>query len=270
LQKNDDGSYATDENGDYIDDYNAQVTDNYTHDSNLQKAEIALVENAEVLVTVGDFTGGTITIDGVEYTEPIAYEKGETITINVTPADNYTYQYLIINGDKKFVELPYTYTLTGGDVEITPVLESSGITVSGTVKIATNLTGTNSTVGIIGLDIVANGEVVATTAKDGTFTATIPAGTTELTISGQSSIPRTVTLSGTSNVEGAIIPVVICDYNNDTRVNAADMSIFSTSFAGDYDVYCDYNGDGKVNAADMGVFSIFSGNTVTYSEIALG
>jgi hypothetical protein len=48
------------------------------------------------------------------------------------------------------------------------------------------------------------------------------------------------------------------------------MSIFSTSFAGDYDVYCDYNGDGKVNAADMGVFSIFSGNTVTYSEIALG
>jgi hypothetical protein len=68
--------------------------------------------------------------------------------------------------------------------------------------------GTESTKGIGGIDVVANGEVVATSASDGSFTATVPVGTTKLTIQRKNvTINRTVTLTGTKDISNAEIPV---------------------------------------------------------------
>ena len=143
------------------------------------------------------------------------------------------------------------------------------ITVSGTVMIATDTTGTAYTAGVGGIEVYAGDALVATSAEDGTFTATVPVGTTELTFSGSTTVDRTVTLSGTADVTDAIVPIVICDYNTDGSFNAIDAATFSGSFSGEYNVYCDLNADGSVNAIDAAAFSGFFGNTVTYDALAL-
>ena len=145
------------------------------------------------------------------------------------------------------------------------------ITISGTVMIATDTTGTAYTAGIVGINVCVGDEVVATSAADGTFTAVVPKGTTELTFTGDTTIDRTVTLSGTADVTGAIVPIVICDYNRDGDINATDDFVFGNSYGvpENYNVYCDFNGDGDVNATDDFVFGNFYGKTVAYDALAL-
>lgn len=143
------------------------------------------------------------------------------------------------------------------------------ITISGTVMISTDATGTSTTKGIIGIDVYVGDEVVATSAADGTFTAVVPKGTTELTFSGPTTIDRTVTLSGTVDVTDAVVPIVICDYNRDKKINATDKGIFASAYSGDYNVYCDFNGDLKVNATDKGLFASLYGKTVNYNALVL-
>lgn len=157
--------------------------------------------------------------------------------------------------------------LTPYEPEQPPVDDT--ITISGTVMISTDTTGTAYTAGIVGINVCVGGEVVATSAADGTFTAVVPKGTTELTFTGDTTIDRTVTISGTADVTDAVVPIVICDYNKDTRVNATDKGIFAAAYSGDYNVYCDFNGDGKVNATDKGLLASLYGQTVAYNPLAL-
>ncbi len=250
-------------------DYIGQVTECYTYDSDLQKAEIALTPAETATVTVGDFTGGTITIDGAAYTAPLAYEVGETISVDLTVGEGNEFQYLLINGEKVFVtQFPYNIYLDK-DVTIVPVIKSTGVTVSGKITIATNIDGSAGTIGIAGVDIYAGGTLVGTSADAGAFSVEIPAGTTELVIKGASTIPRTVTLSGTASVANAIIPIVICDYNNDSVINVADLGVFGVAYSGDYNAFADFNGDKTVNVADLGSFGVFYNQTVAYSALAL-
>lgn len=159
--------------------------------------------------------------------------------------------------------------LTPYEAEQPPVGDT--ITISGTVMIATDTTGTAYTAGIVGINVCVGDEVVATSAADGTFTAVVPKGTTELTFTGDTTIDRTVTLSGTADVTGAIVPIVICDYNRDGDINATDDFVFGNSYGvpENYNVYCDYNGDGDVNATDDFVFGNFYGKAVVYDALAL-
>ncbi|MGN1123296.1 MAG: hypothetical protein ACI4RR_03060, partial [Eubacterium sp.] len=154
-------------------------------------------------------------------------------------------------------------------VTIVPVIKSTGITVSGKITIATNLDGSNGTVGIAGVDIYAGDTLVCTSAAGGAFSAEIPAGTTELVIKGASTIPRTVTLSGTASVTDAIIPIVICDYNNDSKVNTTDLAAFGVAYAGQYNSFADFNGDSNVNTTDLAAFGLFYNQTVAYAALAL-
>ncbi len=157
--------------------------------------------------------------------------------------------------------------LTPYETEEPPVGDT--ITISGTVMISTDTTGTDTSVGIVGIDVYVGDEVVATSAADGTFTAVVPKGTTELTFAGTTTIDRTVTLSGTADVTGAIVPIVICDYNKDKLINATDDFVFGNAYGAEYNVYCDFNGDGLVNATDDFVFGNFYGSPVVYNPISL-
>lgn len=157
--------------------------------------------------------------------------------------------------------------LTPYEPEQPPVGDT--ITISGTVMISTDTTGTSTTRGIVGINVCVGDEVVATSAADGTFTAVVPKGTTELTFTGDTTIDRTVTISGTADVTDAVVPIVICDYNKDKKINATDNGLFAVSYAGEYDVYCDLNGDGKVNSTDNGLFAVFYDQTVAYNPLAL-
>lgn len=258
--------------------YDAQLAKIYNVDTELQAAEIGLTEFESCELTVTPVAGAKVTIDGVAYSGPVAVEKGQVVSINVTAEEGYTLKpELTVNGDKLTFDdtataFPYKLTVTS-NTTIVPSVESVGpktISVSGTINIATNLDGTQSSAGIGGIDILANGVVVATSASDGTFTANVPVGTTELTIHRDKvTVDRTVTLSGNSDISGVKIPVVICDYNSDNLTNSTDFMTFVSAYTGEYNVYCDFNGDNVVNGTDYMTFVSFYNNTVDYAPLAL-
>ena len=258
--------------------YDAQLAKIYNVDTELQAAEIGLTEFESCELTVTPVAGAKVTIDGVAYSGPVAVEKGQVVSINVTAEEGYTLKpELTVNGDKLTFDdtataFPYELTVTG-NTTIVPSVESVGpktISVSGTINIATNLDGTQSSAGISGIDILANGVVVATSASDGTFTANVPVGTTELTIHRDKvTVDRTVTLSGNSDISGVKIPVAICDYNGDNLINGTDFMTFVSAYTGEYNVYCDFNGDNVVNGTDYMTFVSFYNNTVDYVPLAL-
>lgn len=258
--------------------YDAQLAKIYNVDTELQAAEIGLTEFESCELTITPVAGAKVTIDGVAYSGPVAVEKGQVVSINVTAEEGYTLKpELTVNGDKLTFDdtataFPYELTVTG-NTTIVPSVESVGpktISVSGTINIATNLDGTQSSAGIGGIDILANGVVVATSASDGTFTANVPVGTTELTIHRDKvTVDRTVTLSGNSDISGVKIPVAICDYNGDNLINGTDFMTFVSAYTGEYNVYCDFNGDNVVNGSDYMTFVSFYNNTVDYVPLAL-
>lgn len=260
--------------------YDASLTNIYTVDTELQAAEIALAPaetTANSTVTVNAVEGATVTINGAAYTAPVSVETGSTITIDVKAAEGYqVVNELTINGTKVAVSaFPYEYKVDG-NVTIAPSVKQAAadtITVSGKVLIATNVDGTESSTGVAGIDVIANGEVVATSAADGSFTATVPVGTTSLTVHRQNvTIDRTVTLTGTKDISNVEIPVCICDYNGDGVIDGLDKLTFYTAFSGGsnaYDLYCDYNKDNAIDGLDKLTFFTFYGKTVEYAARAL-
>lgn len=258
--------------------YDAQLAKIYNVDTELQAAEIGLTEFESCELTVTPVAGAKVTIDGVAYSGPVAVEKGQVVSINVTAENGYTLKpELTVNGDKLTFDdtataFPYELTVTG-NTTIVPSVESVGpktISVSGTINIATNLDGTQSSAGIGGIDILANGVVVATSASDGTFTANVPVGTTELTIHRDKvTVDRTVTLSGNSDISGVNIPVVICDYNSDNVFDISDYMTFMDAYSNVYALYCDLNGDNVIDISDYMTFASFINETVVYAPLAL-
>lgn len=258
--------------------YDAQLAKIYNVDTELQAAEIGLTEFESCELTVTPVAGAKVTIDGVAYSGPVAVEKGQVVSINVTAENGYTLKpELTVNGDKLTFDdtataFPYELTVTG-NTTIVPSVESVGpktISVSGTINIATNLDGTQSSAGIGGIDILANGVVVATSASDGTFTANVPVGTTELTIHRDKvTVDRTVTLSGNSDISGVNIPVVICDYNSDNVFDISDYMTFMDAYSNVYALYCDLNGDNVIDIYDYMTFASFINETVVYAPLAL-
>lgn len=148
-------------------------------------------------------------------------------------------------------------------------VDPSTITVSGKVTIATNVDGTEGADGIVGINIAtADGTVVATSAADGTFTAVVPAGTTELVLSGETTVDRTVTLSGTANVSDVVIPINICDYVKNGKIDGFDKIDFS-SYMNGYDVYHDLVVNQKVDGFDKIQFMAFLNKDIVYAPLAL-
>ncbi len=147
---------------------------------------------------------------------------------------------------------------------------SDMITVKGTVTIATDIEGTQGRDGIVDLTVAtADGAYTVQTAADGTFELSVPTGTTELVVSGHSAIARTVKLSGTQNVEGVVIPVNICDYVKNDKVDLYDKTQFNKVYNGEYDVYYDLVKSDKVDLYDKTMFNKFVNNDIVYAELVL-
>lgn len=104
----------------------------------------------------------------------------------------------------------------------------SSMTVSFTVKAASNATGTTSIdVPVAGASIIVDGEEIGTTDENGAVTLNVQIGTTEITISGDGIIDRTVNLTGEASITGAETCVVAYDYDNNGKINTVDAKIMS-------------------------------------------
>lgn len=145
---------------------------------------------------------------------------------------------------------------------------SEGFAVTGKVLALANDKGELATdeFTVRGCDVIINGETVATTGQDGTFT--IPAlanGSYTATLSYAYGYDRNVTITvKDGNVDLGNLGMLVCNYSKDDYVNAADYATYlasSCASQGDdtYNAACDYNHDGYVNASDYAIYLAFSG-----------
>ena len=287
-----------------------QYTADYNEDV-IEISEVSSPYSEDNDVSLGGIknSDGTLVVVLVSNDEACTSLSAETVfttmTVTVTSenaidfADYFTFN---TDPDLTFVESDYgdgiedAYTL---DTTVSTTYEkyqmradespALSISVSGKIVIATTLDGDTGEDGIGGISVYTdvNYEPVAVSAADGTFTATVPKGTTVLILSNHTfengehsadsegcTIDRTVTLSGTANVENAIIPIIICDYNSDGAVTSADKAFFNRAVnarpgEANYNAYCNLNCDSAVTSADKGIFNRFNGSVdrnYSYSE----
>jgi len=145
---------------------------------------------------------------------------------------------------------------------------SEGYAVTGKVLALANDKGELATdeFTVRGCDVIINGETVATTGQDGTFT--IPAlanGTYTATLSYAYGYDRNITITvKDGNVDLGNLGMLVCNYSKDDYINAADYATYLASSGASqgedsYNAACDYNHDGYVNASDYAIYLAFSG-----------
>ena len=161
------------------------------------------------------------------------------------------------------------YTVYPMTADVTPAFNNGTIIIQGRVVIADNRTGTSrNNFTMRNVNILVGNEIVATSANDGTFTAEVDAGTTSLTVSGPTTIDRTVYLSGQSDLANVVIPVVVCDYAVDGVINATDMASFKRQLGKSNYLY-DLNNDTNVNSTDFGIFLNLLNKQIVYTDLYL-
>ncbi len=258
-------------------DYAACVTRAYDADTQLQMAEIALTPLESVQVTVADVPGAIVTINGNVVTGSASYEVGTSIQIEVTAADGYIYQHMLVNDNKEFRN-PYTIDIKSGmdAITIVPVVEAdkpAGFNVSASLVVATNAAGNASEVGVHGdytVTIKDGDTVVATntfalTKDANTFSfEAIPAGTYNVVIESDYSLVRdniTLVVSDADVAYGAI-PVVASDLDGDGFITLSDAGTIYANMSGNAPI-CDLDGDGFITLSDAGnIYSCMGANTL--------
>ena len=144
----------------------------------------------------------------------------------------------------------------------------SGFAVTGKVLALANDKGELATdeFTVRGCDVIINGETVATTGEDGTFT--IPAlanGSYTATLSYAYGYDRNITVEvKDGNVDLGNLGMLVCNYDKDDFINAADYATYFASSGASqgedsYNAACDYNHDGFVNSTDYAIYFAFSG-----------
>ena len=142
----------------------------------------------------------------------------------------------------------------------------SGFAVTGKVLALANTKGelASEKFTVIGCDVVINGETVATTGQDGTFT--IPAlanGTYTATLNYKYGYDRNITITvKDGNVDLGNLGMLVCNFNKDGYVNASDYATYLAASntklgAAKYNASCDFNHDGYINATDYAVYYAF-------------
>lgn len=201
-------------------------------------------------------------------------DAADVVTISSNPnltfaiadyGDGYSDEYSLVDSDETYNGNLYLMT-----ADVTP---ASSYDISGQIKIATDITGTSTTVGIVGINVsvLKDGSAIAeaTTDKNGNYTLTaVPAGEYTMLISGESTVDREVTLIVSESKTVDSVGIVICDYNKDRGFNALDSLTFSQSMS-EYYVYADFNGDGGINSLDAITFTSFIAKTVSYADVTL-
>ncbi len=155
--------------------------------------------------------------------------------------------------------------------DMSPDISVKNITVTGTITISENRTGSSGTYGVGGIKVFSGEEEVAESAADGSFTAVVPKGTTELTVTGDTTVDRTVALSGESDISDVNIPIIVCNYeSSDSIINYKDAGIF-VDYLGSTYTYANLEAsDGNVDYKDAGLFVDFlSDAPIEYSALSL-
>ncbi|MBE6719383.1 MAG: carboxypeptidase regulatory-like domain-containing protein [Ruminococcaceae bacterium] len=153
--------------------------------------------------------------------------------------------------------------------------EGEGYTVTGTVKVATEETGTNfapdSKVADATVDVLdANGAVVATTTtdSDGKFSIVVPDNGVSIKISKYCVNERVITLNGEAVSDYPNIPVVAVDYDSNGVWGAGDNGLYKDGY-NSQNPDMDLDGNGAFGAGDNAIYKGFSGKSIRYADLTL-
>ncbi|MCM1114702.1 MAG: hypothetical protein NC397_04315 [Clostridium sp.] len=265
--------------------YGAAVSKCYDADTALQIAENTLTPSETALVTVTPVEGADVTVNGAAYVSPLAFEVGDTVTIDVQVADGYVFENtLLVNGDKVFVEsMPYEIYLNG-DITVEAVVSkvaAATVNVSASLVVATTADGATSGTAVNGDYTVTvydeAGEEVAQetfamSADNNTFSFDLAPGTYTATIESAYSLIRDdiTIIAGDADVEGPAIPIIACDFNGNGSIAANDALTVYAQAAGGGALYCDLNGNGAVAANDaLIVYAIAAGGGIDLEAITI-
>lgn len=149
---------------------------------------------------------------------------------------------------------------------------SEGFAVTGKVLALANTSGklAGDKFTVIGCDVIINGETVATTGQDGTFTIpSLAAGKYTATLSYQYGFDRNITIEvKDGNVNLGSFGMVACNFKKDAKIDGTDANVYKKSSgkrstATGYNAACDFNHDGSVDGTDANIYKAFSGRTLT-------
>jgi flagellar hook assembly protein FlgD len=98
-------------------------------------------------------------------------------------------------------------------------------------------------------------------------------GTYYATISSKYAITRediTIIISG-KDITNVVIPVIACDYDQDSGISSLDASVVFSASAGKFSDsdYCDLDGDGGISSLDASIVFACSAGSLSYPEIII-
>ena len=267
--------------------YDAQLAKIYSVDTELQAAEIGLTEFESCELVVTPVEGAVVTIDGVAYTAPVAVEKGQVVSINVTAEDGYNLlPEITVNDDKHVFDdvataFPYELTVTG-DTTIVPSVESlapSTYNVTASLVVATSAKGATNNKGVNGTYNVTVYDEANSVALEKSFDLTTDAneisldlapGTYTATITSEFALARTVSIVvGDADITGPAIAMIVCNYNKDSGVTGADATSVYAAASKAADLRYDLNGDNAVTGADATTVYAIASSSIALPAVTI-
>ena len=193
-----------------------------------------------ISATYNELTGAaTVSFTGSATPEYGAVVDGQLVNAGETVYSDATWNNYIVKLAKAVIAAQNTSTTLVSDAYVAKkevVMAENALdipaaatsyTVSGVVTEAIDNVGTAGTYALENVSIFVNGERVARTAADGSFTIEVPLGVTDVKFVADKGIDRTVSFDGATSVEGAQVGVIALDFNNDGKINATDAALAS-------------------------------------------
>lgn len=197
-----------------------------------------------ISATYNELTGvATVSFTGSATPEYGAVENGQLVNAGETVYSDATWNNYIVALAKAVIAAQNTSTTLVSDAYVAKknvVMAENALdipaaatsyTVSGVVTEAIDNVGTAGTYALENVSIFVNGERVARTDVNGSFTIEVPLGVTDVKFVADKGIDRTVSFDGATSVEGAQVGVIALDFNNDGKINATDAALASKNEA---------------------------------------
>lgn len=150
--------------------------------------------------------------------------------------------------------------------------------VSGSVVIAETKEAKYGRNSLAGVNVVIDGNTVATTDEDGNFSFDIETGTYEAVLQYAFGFDRRIYIVvEDSDVKYQNIPIIGCDFNKDGAVDDRDYELFRIVISASKDdpsylSYVDMNNDGYINVKDMAIIKACMGidsDSYIYEQITV-
>lgn len=217
-------------------------------------------------------TNGTVMVSlsvtvasSCDFAEVFEFSTDPNLTfVQASYKDGYDDAYVL---DTSITTTFKTYPMTA---DVSPYYLVTEFDVAGTVTVATDPEGTATAYPAAGITVSIDGTAISTvTGEDGSYSfADLAAGEYTLTFSGATTIDRSVKLvvaldnADYDQISVDAIGLCVVDYNQDGKINATDVALFSKAKT-------DLNSSGTFDEEDSTIMKSLLRKTINYTQLTL-